>query len=100
MKKGQGLPLQTIIIAIICLLVLVVLIAIFTGKIRGWSEGSGSCDAVGGAIVLNAACNVDNGDFPLGRSFSELAKKKDETDSAHETRKAARVCCKNKNTAG
>jgi hypothetical protein len=32
-KKGQGLPLNTIIIAIIVLVVLVVLIAIFTGRI-------------------------------------------------------------------
>ena len=33
MKKGQGLPLNTIIIAIIVLVVLVVIIAIFTGRI-------------------------------------------------------------------
>ncbi len=33
MKKGQGLPLNTIIIAIIVLVVLVIIIAIFTGRI-------------------------------------------------------------------
>lgn len=32
-KKGQGMPLNTIIIAIIVLVVLVVLVAIFTGRI-------------------------------------------------------------------
>jgi hypothetical protein len=32
-KKGQGLPLNTIIIAIIVLVVLVVLVAVFTGRI-------------------------------------------------------------------
>jgi hypothetical protein len=32
-KRGQGLPLNTIIVAIIVLVVLVVLIAIFTGRI-------------------------------------------------------------------
>ncbi|HLC19883.1 MAG TPA: hypothetical protein VJK72_03115 [Candidatus Nanoarchaeia archaeon] len=33
MKKGQGLPLTTIVIAILVLVVLVVLVAIFTGQI-------------------------------------------------------------------
>ena len=33
-KKGQGLPLNTIIIAIIVIVVLVVIILIFTGQIR------------------------------------------------------------------
>ena len=33
MKKGQGLPLTTIVIAILVLVVLVVLVAIFTGNI-------------------------------------------------------------------
>lgn len=37
-KKGQGLPLNTIIIAIIVLVVLVVLIAIFTGRIAIFSS--------------------------------------------------------------
>ncbi len=37
-KKGQGLPLNTIIIAIIVLVVLVVIIAIFTGRIALFSS--------------------------------------------------------------
>ncbi len=38
-KKGQGMPLNTIIIAIIVLIVLVVLIAIFTGRIAIFQKG-------------------------------------------------------------
>ncbi|MFH2027601.1 MAG: hypothetical protein ABIJ08_00545 [Nanoarchaeota archaeon] len=39
MKKAQGLSLQTIIIAAIVLIVLIVLWAIFTGQIGGFSKG-------------------------------------------------------------
>jgi hypothetical protein len=39
MKKGQGLPLNTIIIAAIVLIVLVVLWAIFTGRMGTFSTG-------------------------------------------------------------
>ncbi|MFH2028845.1 MAG: hypothetical protein ABIJ08_06915 [Nanoarchaeota archaeon] len=42
MKKAQGLSLQTIIIAAIVLIVLIVLWAIFTGQIGGFSKGVGS----------------------------------------------------------
>ena len=38
-KKAQGLPLNTIVIAIIVLVVLVVLIAIFTGRIAVFDQG-------------------------------------------------------------
>jgi len=38
MKKGQGLSLTTIIIAAIGLIVLVVLVAIFTGQIGSWGQ--------------------------------------------------------------
>ena len=38
-KKSQGISINTIIIAAIALIVLVVLIAIFTGKIGGFTAG-------------------------------------------------------------
>jgi len=44
-KKGQGLPLNTIIIAIIVIIVLVVIILITTGQLAKWQEtlrGGGS----------------------------------------------------------
>jgi len=44
-KKGQGLSLNTIIIAAIVLIVLIVLWAIFTGKMGGFSTGISEEDA-------------------------------------------------------
>ena len=40
MKKGQGLPLNAIIIAILVLIVLVVLALVFTGKITVFGENT------------------------------------------------------------
>ncbi len=98
MKKAQGMPLQTIIIAILCLLVLVVLIAIFTGKIRGWSEGSGTCLSIGGTMVPSGSCNIADGDMPLGRNFREFSKGT-KTDAAHKAFLQDNICCKVKNKA-
>jgi len=47
-KKGQGLPITTIIIAILALLVLVVIILIFTGKVRVFGGELVSCTGKGG----------------------------------------------------
>lgn len=48
MKKAQGLPITTIIIAALALVVLVILFAIFTGRIsifgRGITECPGRCE--------------------------------------------------------
>jgi len=41
-KKAQGLSLNTIIVAAIVLIVLIVLWAIFTGKMGGFTQGLGS----------------------------------------------------------
>jgi len=43
MKKAQGLPLNTIILAILALIVLVALILIFTGKINVFGKGASEC---------------------------------------------------------
>jgi len=47
-KKAQGISINTIIIAAIALIVLVVLIAIFTGRLGGFSLGVASCVDKGG----------------------------------------------------
>lgn len=59
--KGQGLSITTIVVAAIALLVLVVLVAVFTGQIGKTSEGLNSCEAAGGE------CSVDKpeGTFAL-----------------------------------
>jgi len=56
MKKGQGLSLNTIIIAAIVLIVLIVLWAIFTGRMGVFSKGvsdvtkGGTCAEAGGKV--------------------------------------------------
>ena len=37
-KKAQGLPMNTIVIAALVLVVMIVLILIFTGNIGGWRQ--------------------------------------------------------------
>jgi len=55
MKKAQGISINTIIIAAIALIVLVVLIAVFTGRISLWGTGldqaqtGKTCNEQGGA---------------------------------------------------
>ena len=56
MKKAQGISINTIIISAIALIVLVVLIAIFTGRIGIWGQqvddtSQVSCVSVGGEVV-------------------------------------------------
>jgi len=56
-RKAQGLSLNTIIIAAIVLIVLIVLWAIFTGRMGGFSLGLGttqSCDSACNALNKNA----------------------------------------------
>ena len=43
MRKAQGMPINTIIIAVIALIVLVVIILIFTGKISVFNQGADKC---------------------------------------------------------
>jgi|WetSurMetagenome_2_1015567.scaffolds.fasta_scaffold195584_2 hypothetical protein len=50
-KKGQGMSLNTIIVAIIVLVVLVVLILIFTGYFSPWSKNVGACSTQNGMCL-------------------------------------------------
>tara|TARA_B100001964_G_C13949809_1_gene472786 strand:+ start:169 stop:417 length:249 start_codon:yes stop_codon:yes gene_type:complete len=72
-KKGQGLSLNTIIIAAIALLVLVVLVMIFTGRMSVFTGGVSGCVNQGGncetgsssscptnSIEITAKCNNNN----------------------------------------
>ncbi len=48
MKKAQGLSLQTIVISILALIVLVVVIFVFSGKIGDVKTSLDSCESKGG----------------------------------------------------
>ena len=47
-KRGQGMPMNVIIIAAIALLVLVVLSIVFVNNIAGTNKELGSCESTGG----------------------------------------------------
>ncbi|MBW2973342.1 hypothetical protein KY346_03035 [Candidatus Woesearchaeota archaeon] len=71
-KRGQGLPITTIIIAALALIVLVVLIFIFSGKIRVFSGEMVSCTSKGGfctskACVFGYQSEIKNTDCPSGQ---------------------------------
>lgn len=50
MKKSQGLPLNTIIIAILVIIVLVVIVLIFTGRMGLFRQSIEDCESKGGTI--------------------------------------------------
>ena len=56
-RKSQGMPINTIIIAVIALAVLVVLIFVFTGKIKIFSSTIESCEAQGGGCDPDGQCD-------------------------------------------
>ena len=61
MKKGQGLPLNVIIIAAIVLIVLVVLWAIFTGRMGKFvtslkQQEDKTCNQLGGGLPQEPPC--------------------------------------------
>jgi hypothetical protein len=55
MKKGQGLPITTIVIAALALLVLVILFAIFTGRMGSFTKTLVECQ---GQCVPADQCQV------------------------------------------
>ena len=63
-KKSQGMPINVIIMAVIGLVILIVLIAIFTGRAGIFSRNvGGSCADQGGICSTNGECN--NQQFPI-----------------------------------
>lgn len=56
-KKGQGLPLNTIIIAIIVIVALVVIILIFTGNLVNFNKGANACLQSGG-VCMPTGCKT------------------------------------------
>ncbi len=66
-KKGQGLPMNTIVIAALVLVVLVVLIMIFTGRMGGFTRSIQDCAEKGGECVSGSECDLDKGSLPIAR---------------------------------
>ena len=81
-RKSQGMPINTIIIAVLALVVLVVLIMVFTGKIKILSSGLDSCAGQQGDC--KPTCN-DN------EAFTPNAKCPEQGDSASDTKCCIRI---------
>ena len=62
MKKAQGLPLNTIVIAALVLLVLVILALILTGKLGNFAAKTGEC------ITLGGTCQAESATCKLGQT--------------------------------
>ena len=88
-KKGQGLSINTIIIAIIVLVVLVVLVMIFTGYFGQWTKSVASCQSEGGTCMVAVAGQTCVG--PFGNRAVEL-------EGVCET--AGDICCPPGSTIG
>ncbi|MBS3102041.1 hypothetical protein J4458_01175 [Candidatus Woesearchaeota archaeon] len=65
-KRGQSISINTIIVAAIALIVLVVLIAIFTGRLGIFSKGiaqTGTCESLGGTCQ-EPRCGTNQEEVP------------------------------------
>jgi uncharacterized membrane protein YqiK len=82
-KKGQGLPLNTIIIAIIVIVVLVVIILIFTGQLGDFGKAANACVQAGG-YCTSGECD--------GRFQRKLAGEPDAACTGDET--GGSTCCR------
>ncbi len=98
MRKAQGLSINTIIVAAIALIVLVVLIAIFTGRmglfgrdLSGVQEG-GICKSDNMQMVQGIGCDELGGDWHVIYSnFQKCEENEDPgVDGCH---KSGYVCC-------
>ena len=72
-KKAQGLPLNTIVIALLVVVVLVVIILAFTTNIGGFNTqvnevGGGSCNAGNPAVAALYGSELNAADFVTNRN--------------------------------
>ncbi|MEK6876786.1 MAG: hypothetical protein AABX63_05195, partial [Nanoarchaeota archaeon] len=62
-KRGQGMSITVIVAAVIGLIILVVVIAMLTGKLGGFSKGvsaAGGCDSICKAVGYGGGGNVNH----------------------------------------
>ena len=69
-KRGQGLPLNTIVIAAIVLIVMVVIIYIFVGGMSQTTTKLGSCADKGGTCMGSINCDGTGDWVSIGRAKS------------------------------
>jgi len=86
-KRGQGLPMNTIVIAAIVLLVLVVLIMIFTGSMGKWLEDLNK------AKKLECTEFTNNKGTPAGWVEGECGKEAHQVYANFADPIAGKICC-------
>lgn len=91
MKKAQGLSMNTIIIAAIALLVLVILSVIFMGRMGWWSQSSTDCLKVGGTCMYSQC--KDAMDSSGNKAFKEHPSAKCYTTSGEKEVDPSLNCC-------
>ena len=64
MKRGQAFSIETVVMATLALITLIVLVLIFTGKLGAFSKQSESCTLKGGnCIPLQEPCTLPGYDY-------------------------------------
>ena len=64
MKRSQAISINTIVVAAIALVVLLLIVMIFTTNIKNWIESASSCDSANGQCVLEAdIANLCSGEY-------------------------------------
>ena len=82
-RKAQGLSINTIIIVALALVVLVALIAIFTGKLGNFGKGTMDCEKTYNGRCLVECDGINEIEQTLARCFDDDTGKID----------SSRVCC-------
>ena len=59
-KKGQSISINTIVVAAIALIVLVLMVLIFTGNITSWRTAVESCESKGGMCYADDRCGGES----------------------------------------
>lgn len=80
-KKSQGLSLNVIVVAAIALIVLIVVVALFSGRIKNFQKGIRSCASQGG----HCSCWGGTDEEPVWRDIGtdKLKKGQSCSDSDH-----------------
>ena len=75
-RKSQGMPINVVIIAVLALIVLVVLAAIFTGRVRIFSQSLESCAAKQGQCTEKPGDNCKSNEATIANTDCDKEKKK------------------------
>jgi hypothetical protein len=75
MKKGQGISLETIVVAVLVLLVLIVLIIIFSSRTQPVAELYSKCSDLGGKMIeVEKDCAEVDPDKPFTHPLYKIEK--------------------------